>query len=333
MIVTRTPFRVSLFGGGTDYPQWYKEHGGAVLGMAINKHCYISVRTLPPFFEHKHRIVYSKIENVRDVSEIDHPSVRAILTEWSPEEGLEIHHDGDLPARSGIASSSAFTVGLLNALYSSRGQRLSKQALAREAIRIEQDVIGENVGSQDQIWAAHGGFNRIDFMPGADAVVTPVVMEASREKRLKDCLMLFFSGLSRCSTIIAGKKIKNLKSKSRSLHVMREMVDEAYDIMGSPTRDMKEIGGLLHESWLLKRDLAEGVSNGEIDDIYEAAREAGAVGGKVLGAGGGGFVLLYVEPEHQDRVRQRLSRLIEVSFDVDTNGSTVVVYQPDGFAA
>jgi D-glycero-alpha-D-manno-heptose-7-phosphate kinase len=184
MIITRTPFRVSLFGGGTDYPSWYLENSGSVIGMSIDKYCYISLRTLPPFFEHRHRIVYSKIEHVVDIKDIIHPAVRATLLEHPPEAGLEIHHDGDLPARSGLASSSAFTVGLLNALSCYKGRLQSKSQLAYEAIRIEQDVIGENVGSQDQIWAAYGGFNTIDFHRDGTFSVAPVVISKRREKEL-----------------------------------------------------------------------------------------------------------------------------------------------------
>lgn len=333
MIVTRTPFRVSLFGGGTDYPSWYHEHGGAVIGMAINKYCYISIRKLPPFFEHKHRIVYSRIENVREIPEIEHPAVRAILQEHPPEHGLEIHHDGDLPARSGLASSSAFTVGLLNALSCMRGQMLSKDFLGREAIRIEQDVIRENVGSQDQIWAAHGGFNTIHFNQDGSIAVTPVITPVSRQKELIGSCMLFFTGLSRFASTIAEKKIANFRNKTQQLHTMRQMVDETHSLLGNPQGDLRDIGRMLHDSWQLKRELAEGVTNPEIDAIYNAGMDAGALGGKVLGAGGGGFILFYVEPDKQEQVRQRLSPLVQVKFDIDRSGSSVVIYQPEGLEA
>lgn len=329
MIITRTPFRVSLFGGGTDYPAWYREHGGAVIGMAINKYCYISLRELPPFFDHKHRIVYSKIENVVDVSEIKHPSVRAILTEYSPEAGLEIHHDGDLPAHSGLASSSAFTVGLLNALFCAQNKVAGKSALAAEAARIEQDVIKESVGSQDQVWAAHGGFNVIRFARDGDISVMPITASARRQAELTGSLMLFFTGVSRFASTIAARQIANITRKTDQLHAMGRMVDEAQAILDSADGDLRDLGRMLHQSWRLKRDLADGVSTPHIDEIYAAGLEAGALGGKILGAGGGGFILFYVEPHLQDRVRQRLDTLVEVKFDVDRHGSTVIVHQPD----
>lgn len=330
MIITRTPYRISLFGGGTDYPRWYRDHGGAVLGMGIDKYCYISLRPLPPFFEHKHRIVYSRIENVREIAEIEHPSVRAVLGEAGIEEGLEIHHDGDLPARSGLGSSSSFTVGLLNAIHALRGRMVTKQFLAEEAIRIEQEVIAENVGSQDQIWAAYGGLNRIDFHRNGSFAVTPLIMTMERQNELLGHLMLLFTGVSRHASEIAKHKIANLTSRVRNLEGLRSLVDEAQGILTDPAADIREIGRLLHEGWLLKRGLAEEVSTSMIDEVYQAGRAAGAIGGKILGAGGGGFILFFVEPERRRAVRERLSHLIEVSIDIDHTGSGVVLYRPNG---
>lgn len=332
MIITRTPYRVSLFGGGTDYPKWYREHGGAVLGMAINKHCYISVRQLPPFFEHKHRIVYSRIESVQDISQIEHPAVRAVMQEVGVEGGLEIHHDGDLPARSGLGSSSSFTAGLIKALYALKGQMLTKRFVAEEAIRIEQEIIAENVGSQDQIWAAYGGFNRIDFYQDNTFGVTPIIIRREREVELRDHMMLFFTGFSRHASEIAKHKIAGLDKKADHLHRMRRMVDDALEVLNSRTADICEIGRMLHEGWLLKRDLASQISTDAIDAIYQAGLDAGAVGGKILGAGGGGFILFFVKPEKQQAVREKLSDLIEVDIDIDHDGSRVVLYKPDGFA-
>jgi D-glycero-alpha-D-manno-heptose-7-phosphate kinase len=330
MIVTRTPFRVSLFGGGTDYPQWYQQHGGATVGMAIDKYCYISVRYLPPFFEHKHRIVYSHIENVKTVDEVRHPAVRAILKVLKVEKGLEIHHDGDLPARSGLGSSSSFTVGLLNALHALEGRMVSKDQLAKDAIWIEQEVIAENVGSQDQIWAAYGGLNHIEFFTDGTFSVQPLIISRERQHALVGSLLLYFTGLSRIASDVAKKQIANMALREKNLHTMYQMVGEAEAILTDPKRDLKQVGLLLHEGWKLKRDLASGVSTSEVDAIYDAGREAGAVGGKLIGAGGGGFVLFYVEPQHQAAVRERLKNLIEVRFDVDRAGSTVVVYSPNG---
>ncbi|WP_240002427.1 kinase [Oleisolibacter albus] len=298
--------------------------------MAINKYTYLTLRRLPPFFEHKHRIVYSRIEQVRENSEIEHPAVRAVFDEVGVSEGLEIHNDADLPARSGLGSSSAFTVGLLNVLAAQRGVRMSKQQLALEAIRIEQDVIGEAVGSQDQIWAAYGGFNRIDFQADGSFDVRPVVMPSQRMDALLGSLMLFFTGFSRFAAQIEHKKMENLEQKEKQLHEIRGLVDEAETILCQPDRSLDELGGLLHEGWMRKRSLADGVSTGSIDEIYDAALGAGAIGGKLLGAGGGGFILFYVPPEKRQSVRKRLSSLIEVDLGIDRTGSTIVMYEPNG---
>ena len=330
MIISRTPFRVSLFGGGTDYPAWFREHGGAVLGTAIDKYCYISVRYLPPFFEHRHRIVYSKVELVREVREIQHPAVRGVLGELAIDAGLEIHHDADLPARSGLGSSSSFTVGLLNAVHAMRGRMVTKSELGREAIRIEQDVLKESVGCQDQIWAAYGGLNKIDFFPDGRFEVTPVILPPERRRELRQSMMLFFTGFSRYASDFAKDQLDNLKSRAAQLTTMRALVDHAVDILRDERAPIRELGKLLDESWRLKRELADSVSTGEIDAIYEAGRAAGAVGGKLLGAGGGGFILFIVEPDQREAVRERLRRLVHVSFDFDTEGSKIVLYQPNG---
>jgi D-glycero-alpha-D-manno-heptose-7-phosphate kinase len=328
MIISRTPFRVSMFGGGTDFPQWYRKHGGAVIGGTIDKYCYISVRTLPPFFEHKHRIVYSNIELVKNIEEIRHPSVRAVLREMEITEGLEIHYDGDLPARSGLGSSSSFTVGLLNALHAYRGRMASKQELAQQAVHIEQNVIGESVGSQDQMWAAYGGLNRIDFRPDGGIDVSPLIILPERRAQLENSLMLYFTGFSRIASDIEKDKIATLDQRKAQLHTLRAMVDEAAAILGSPNSPLDQVGQLLHEGWMLKRELSQAVSNKKIDELYEAALSAGALGGKLLGAGGGGFLLLYAPPEAQAGVRERLKDLIAVNFRFD-GGSKIVVYEPD----
>lgn len=330
MIISRTPFRVSLFGGGSDYPTWYRRHGGTVFGMAINKYCYISVRELPPFFEHKHRLVYSRMELVNDVSEIEHPAVRAVLEETGISEGLEIHHDGDLPARSGLGSSSSFTVGLLNAISALNGRMASKRQLAEEAIRIEQEVICEHVGSQDQIWAAYGGMNRIDFNSDGSFSVSPIIVGAARRAQLMESMLLFFTGFSRNASEVAKEKIANLNKRQDQVRAMASMVDEAISILESDDEPALPIGRLLGESWRLKRELASGVSNSHIDEIYTAAIDAGAIGGKLLGAGRGGFMLFLAEPDKHAAVKERLKDLVHVGFDVDMSGSTIVVYEPDG---
>ncbi len=333
MIITRTPFRISFFGGGTDYPSWYQEHGGVVLATSIDKYCHISCRYLPPFFEHKHRIVYSIIENVQRVGEIKHPAVRAIL-DWAgcDEQGLEVHHDGDLPARSGLGSSSSFTVGLIHALSALRGKYITKDDLAAQAIHMEQHIIRENVGSQDQITAAFGGFNRIDFKTNDTFQVSPIILTKDRLHEFQSHLMLCFTGFSRIASEIAKSKIENFKNRGNELNRMTEMVDEAIQILQNTKTPIEEVGRLLHQSWLCKRSLSDKVSTPEIDHLYEEAMRAGAVGGKILGAGGGGFLLLFVRPELQSKVRERLKHLIHVPFEFENSGSRVVLYQPDGLS-
>jgi D-glycero-alpha-D-manno-heptose-7-phosphate kinase len=327
MIITRTPFRMSFFGGGTDYAAWCDVNGGAALSTTIDKYCWITCRRLPPFFAHKSRIIYSHIEMVKTIDEINHPSVRECLRFLDIREGVEIHHDGDLPARTGLGSSSSFTVGLLLALRSLLGQMVSKERLAGDAIHVEQCLIRENVGAQDQVAAAYGGLNCIEFGRGGRFRVQPVALSAERLQRLQDCLMLFFTGLSRTASEVAAEQIRNVASRAEELHAMRRMVDRALEIL-TGTGDMTEFGQLLHESWQLKKRLSNRISNGEIDRLYEVGREAGAVGGKLLGAGGGGFVLLYVPPEKQERVRQKLHEYLHVPVRFENLGAQVVFYHP-----
>lgn len=332
MIITRTPFRMSFFGGGTDYPAWYAEHGGAVLATSINKYCYITCRHLPPFFEHKHRIVHSLIENVQSIDQIKHPAVRAILGWAGCERGLEIHHDGDLPARSGLGSSSSFTVGLLHALAALEGRYASKEYLASTAIHVEQNVIGENVGSQDQVSAAYGGFNLVEFHRNGSFTASPLILRQERLAEFESHLMLCFTGFSRIASEVAKSQIANLRERQAQLHSMREMVNEAIAILQSANAPIEELGKLLHESWLCKRSLSDKVSTGDIDYLYEEAVKAGAIGGKIMGAGGGGFLMLFVKPELQDNVRERLKHLIHVPFKFEDGGSRVVMYQPNGLS-
>jgi D-glycero-alpha-D-manno-heptose-7-phosphate kinase len=330
MIISRTPFRVSFFGGGTDYPAWFRTHGGAVLATTIDKYCYISVRVLPPFFAHRYRLVYSVVENVKEISDIQHPAARAVLQWNGNHDGLEIHHDGDLPARSGLGSSSAFTVGLINAIKALEGRLVSKDELARDAIHIEQCVLREPVGSQDQISAAFGGFNRIAFRPDGSFNLDPIVLPAQRHDELQRHLMLFFSGISRYSSEIAQSKIDNITARACELKTMYEMVDQGIAILRDTETPISEFGKLLHEAWSLKKRLSDRVSTDFIDDVYLTACRAGAIGGKVLGAGGGGFVLFFVPPEHQAAVREALQELIYVPFKLETAGSRIVLYSPNG---
>lgn len=330
MIITKTPFRISFFGGGTDFPLYFRNHSGAVLATTIDKYCYISCRRLPPFFEHKHRIVYSKIENVTELSQIIHPSVREVLRYRAVNEGLEIHHDGDLPARSGLGSSSSFTVGLLNALSALNGFILTKEKLASEAIHIEQNLIKENVGSQDQISAAYGGFNRIDFHCDDTFTVEPLIFPNGKKELLHSHLILFFTGISRFSSEVAQTQISSMQSKEIELNRMYEMVQEGISIIQSPGGNIENFGKLLDEAWKLKRSLSDKISTTFIDNLYETAIKAGAIGGKILGAGGGGFLLLFASPEKHGQITAQLSKLIHVPFRFENSGSRVVLYEPKG---
>jgi D-glycero-alpha-D-manno-heptose-7-phosphate kinase len=330
VIITRTPYRVSFFGGGTDYPTWVREHGGAVLSTAIDKYCYITCRRLPPFFEHKHRIVYSVIESVTSNEQIKHPAVRAVLQWENVTDGLEIHHDGDLPARSGLGSSSSFTVGLIHALHALRGTMSNKSQLAKAAIHIEQDLLQENVGSQDQIIAAFGGLNYVEFRQNGTFDVVPVIIPLKRKAELKSHLMLCFTGFSRFASDVAKSQLTNMAAKERQLLRMRQMVEEGLDILVNPSTSIMAFGQLLHEAWQAKRSLSDLVTTEKIDEIYQAARDAGAVGGKLLGAGGGGFMLLFAKPADHAAIRERLKPLIHVPFEFEESGSRVVLYQPNG---
>lgn len=327
MIISRTPVRISFFGGGTDYPAWYTAHGGAVLSTTIDKYAYLTCRYLPPFFEHRSRIVYSNIELVRHISEIQHPAVRESLRHLKVDEGVEIHYDGDLPARTGVGSSSAFTVGLLHSLYAMQGKMPSKAQLARDAIYVEQTLIGDSVGAQDQVAAAHGGLNRITFHPGGDFDVQPVILDPRRLAEFQSHLLLVFTGFQRNATDIAAAQVAATPHKVSELRLMREMVDEGLRIL-TDGGDLAEFGALLHQGWQLKRSLTNAVSTPAIDEIYAAALSAGAIGGKLLGAGGGGFALFFVRPEQQSAVLQRLGGLTHVPFKFDNGGSQIIVYQP-----
>jgi len=331
VIITKTPYRISFFGGGTDHPDWFQENGGKVLATTFDKYCYISARVLPPFFEHTHRIVYSKIESVNNINAIEHPSVREVLKYVSYNKGLEIHHDGDLPARSGLGSSSSFTVGLLNALNALDGSYKSPHQLATTAIHIEQNLIKECVGSQDQISAAYGGFNEIEFNKDGSFLVEPIVTKKERLEDLNNHLMLFFTGVSRYSSEILTSQLANLSNCQSQMHELRDMVDEGASILRNQNNSLDDFGKLLDKSWKNKRSLSKLVSNNKIDEIYAAAIKAGASGGKILGAGGGGFILFYVKPENQVNVAKAMEKLTHVPFKFENTGSKVVLYQPDGF--
>lgn len=334
MIVSRTPFRLSFFGGGTDYPAWYRNHGGSVLASTIDKYCYLSCRYLPPFFEHRIRVVYSNIEHCQTIDEIAHPAVREVLRHMGVNRGVEIHHDGDLPARSGMGSSSAFTVGLLHALHALKGEMPTKHQLATESIYLEQEVLKETVGSQDQVSAAYGGFNHITFLPNGDVSVRPITIPRHRLDELNSHLMLFYTGIVRTASTIAETFVSNMEDKKRQLRIMKDLVDESLTLLHSD-RELTTFGELLHEGWEAKRSLSPRVSNSSVDELYMCARAAGALGGKLTGAGGGGFLLLFVPPEKHASVKEKLKGLIHVPFRFEFGGSQIIFfdYQPDYSAA
>ena len=329
MIITSTPLRISFFGGGTDYPIWYRQYGGSVLSTTIDKSCFITCRWLPPFFEYHSRISYTKVENVGRNNLIQHPSVRACLQFLGIDDGVEIHHIADLPARTGLGTSSAFTVGLLLGLHALRNEMRDKYALASEAIQVEQELLQEAVGAQDQVSTAHGGFNRINFHTDGSIEVKRMLTSPNRLAELEQHLALYFTGFSRTASEIAQEQVRMTSHKRQELDTMLQFVDEAEDIVANPNRPIHEFGRLLHESWRIKRTLTQKISNPSIDEIYEAGLSAGALGGKLLGAGGGGFMLFFVAPQRREALRMRLKKLLCVPFAFSNKGSHVVVYEPE----
>jgi D-glycero-alpha-D-manno-heptose-7-phosphate kinase len=326
MIFCRTPYRISFFGGGTDYPAWYRENGGAVLSTTINKYSYITCRKLPPFFDYKYRIRYYQREETRTIEEIQHPSVRECLRFLDIENGIDIVHHGDLPAQSGLGSSSTFTVGLLHALSALKNEMWTKRELAIHAIKVEQELIGESVGSQDQAAAAFGGLNKIDFGGVNEISVNPIILQPSKLESLSQHLMLFFTGQSRTASVVAEEQIQKIPEKTSDLNQMMQMVVEAMNILQNKKEPLDDFGKLLNEQWLLKRSMSSKISNDQIDAIYQAGIKAGALGGKLLGAGGGGFMLFYVRPEQQNQVRNALQHLLYVPFRFDHLGSQIIYY-------
>lgn len=325
MIITRTPYRVSFFGGGTDYPAWYLKEGGAVLSTSIDKYCYISARYLPPFFDIRHRIVWSHIETVNATNEILHPAVREGLKMLGFDDtaGLEIHHQGDLPARTGIGSSSTFSVGLIRALTALRGHTIGKHDLALKALELEQQILKENVGSQDQVAAAYGGLNYIQFHQNGDIQVDPILLTPARTEELEKHMLLLFTGSTRLGGEVAASVIAKLQDKTSELRHMRGLVDKAVRTV-TGAGSLTAFGELLHETWMLKRGLAEGVTSSEVDAIYQVARDHGAVGGKLLGAGSRGFMLLFVPPDKQPGVMKALAGRVWVPFGFDWEGSATI---------
>jgi len=329
MIISRTPYRISFFGGGTDYPDYYLTHGGHTIGTAINKYCYINVRELPPFFEYTHRFVYSKMENVKSIGEINHPAIRETMRFMNITEHISLNHDGDLPARSGMGSSSAFTCGLLNSFYALKGKIVPRMQLAKEAIHIEQKMIGENVGSQDQVLTAAGGLNSVEFLKSGEIVTTPVIMPPVRMNALQDHLLLFFTGLARTASEIAEEQIRNTEKNSDSLHEMKELTARAVDILTKYDTPLSDFGSLLNRAWNIKKKLSSRITMPKIDEVYEKGIAAGAIGGKLLGAGGGGFILFFAEPRAHENIKKTLQGFLHIPFRFDFEGSKIIVYEPN----
>ena len=324
MIITKTPYRISFFGGGTDYPNWYLKNGGEVISTTINKYIYISCRHLPPFFEHKHRISYTKIELVKDIKKIQHQAVKGVFKYYNIQNGLEIHYDGDLPARSGMGSSSSFMVGLVNGINCLYGRRLNKDTLSKKSLFIEQKILEEIVGSQDQIAAAYGGFNSIKFFPGGKYKVSSLCKDKNYLGKLNDNLILLYTGVKRTANDIAISYVgKLLREKKQQMKDILDNVKEAKKIIKNKS-SIDNFGKLLHNTWLTKRTLSKSVSNNTINDLYKLAIKKGALGGKLLGAGGGGFFLFYV-PKHRHRFfLKSFSKFVNIPFRFSFKGSEII---------
>jgi len=326
MIISRTPFRISFFGGGTDYPVWYRENGGRVISTTIDKYCYVTLRELPPFFKYKYLLRYFEREEVNTIDEIKHPSIRECLKYLDMSKSIELVHHADLPAQSGLGSSSTFTVGLLMAGYALNNQMRTKSQLAHDAIEIEQRRIGEAVGSQDQTAAAFGGFNRINFGGNRELEVTPLTISTEKIINLQDHLMLFFTGFSRNASDIAQKQIEITSSKTKELDIMVELCKEAEELLVSSENGFLEWGELLNEQWKIKKSMTNLITNSKIDNMYEKGIRSGALGGKLLGAGGGGFMLFFVPPEKHEQLKANLHNILHVPFRFDFSGCQIVYH-------
>ena len=327
MIITRTPFRMSFFGGGTDIPEFFNEHGGSVISTTFDKYCYVTARHLPPFFDYSTELVYSKIERVKDPVELEHPAVRNAMAMLDMRE-MRISYEADLPARSGLGTSSSFAVGILNAFHCMKGTYASKVRLAKEAIKLERELCAEAGGWQDQIAAAYGGLNRIDFADGT-FTVSPIVISPERKRELESNLMLFFTGFTRFSSDMQKKN--HVADKTARLKEMLALVDVAEGVLTDKGKDLGEFGRLLDNTWKLKRGTGSQVSTGSIDALYERGMNAGALGGKLLGAGGGGFLVFYVEPDAQASVLAAMGGLLHIPFRFENDGARVVYYAPEDY--
>ena len=324
MIIIRTPYRVSLFGGGTDHPNWYRENGGAVLSFAIDKYSYINVRELPPFFEHTYRIAYSKVETGQDISDIKHPAVREGFRKFASKSNLELHHHGDLPARSGVGSSSAFAVGLIHALLALESREVTPDALAQMAIDFEQITLDERVGSQDQIACTIGGINYIEFGPGDSWKTHKLDLSPIYLNQIEDRIVLLYSGIDRLSSDISKTLLENLEAKSKIMNRTQELAVECRDIF-LQEGDLSLIGPMLIESWELKKEMNSAAVTPLLENFFTRAKKAGAEGGKILGAGGGGFCLFWLEPSKRDSFIKQMAPAVAVPIRISQEGSTRIL--------
>ncbi len=326
MIITKTPYRISFFGGGSDYPEWYKKFGGSVLSTTIDKHIYISCRLLPQFFNHKYRIVWSKIENVKKIDQIQHRSVKKLLQYNKIKSGLEIHYDGDLPAKSGMGSSSSFSVGLMQALLKLKKKKISNLNLAKNTIFFEQNIMKETVGSQDQVAASIGGFNKIKFHKNEKLVIKKV--SSKNLKKLNSNLLLLYTGIQRNAHTIANNYVSKLSNqKEKNIRKIIQYVDIGEKLIKSGNLD--DFGKLLHETWMQKKELSRSISNNKIDQLYNKFINNGALGGKLLGAGGGGFLLLYIKNEKKDFFLKKFKNIINIPFKFSNKGCEVILNSLD----
>ena len=322
MIISKTPYRISFFGGGSDYPEWYDEFGGTVLSTTINKYLYITCRELPGFFDHKYRIVWRKIEKVKNIEEIKHLAIKGILKHYKYNKGMEIHYDGDLPARSGMGSSSSFVVGLINALFTMDKKNLSKKDLAKRSLFIEQKILNEIVGSQDQIAASYGGFNRIFFKKNNSFKIKKIKINKNL-KLLEDNLILIYTSINRTAHYIASSYVKNLTStKKNYIKEIISHVEEGEKIIKNGNID--DFGRLLNSAWDIKKQLGKSITNNKIDNLYDYALKNGALGGKILGAGGGGFLLLYMKKKDRIKFLNKNNKIINIPFKFSDTGSEII---------
>ena len=333
MIITQTPFRMSFFGGGTDMESFFTKYGGAVLSTTFDKYCYVNVRHLPRFFDYSTELSYSRTERVTDINAIEHPAIRNAMKMLDMHE-IRLTYEADLPARSGLGTSSSFAVGMLNAFYALKGKYADKKKLADEAIYLERELCEEAGGWQDQIAASFGGFNRINFNTDGTYDVLPVIISPERKKTLNDNLMMFFTGFTRFSSDVqkanAGSK-ETQEAKEKRLLEMLSLVDKAEHILTDKHTDLDDFGRLLDHTWKLKRQTGSAVSTNSIDELYEKGMQAGALGGKLLGAGGGGFLVFYVQPKYQEAVKEAMKDLMYIPFKFEDGGTRVIHYTPETY--